>query len=90
MSSSLDRLPMTYECGLTVKIGGSNTSDRSSILSARVFSGGLPKWLRGRFAKPLGRKRRASSNLAASSDYFFREHGTVGEVWQTVNLFPYG
>lgn len=80
---------MTYECSLTVKIGGSNPSDGSSILSTRAFSGGLPKWLRGRFAKPLGRKRRASSNLAASADYFL-ERGIVGEVWQTVNLFPNG
>ena len=80
---------MTYECSLTVKIGGSNPSDGGSIPFARAFLGGLPKWLRGRFAKPLGRKRRASSNLATSADYF-REHGTVGEVRQTVNLFPYG
>ena len=80
---------MSYERSLTVKIGGSNPLDGGSIPSARAFSGGLPKWLRGRFAKPLGRKRRASSNLAASADYF-RKHGTVGEVRQTVNLFPNG
>lgn len=53
-----------------------------SVLTKKFYLGAVPKWLRGRFAKPLARDERgASSNLACSvnflSDLFIKDHFSI-------------